>query len=148
MKWVLIGSVILLLPMYGCGKRAVVGPVDKTRMKLQAIIGAYRAATLKADKAPAKAEDLLPFLGEASTSEGQKRETFRSDNDGEEFVIAWGVDFRKQGADALSRDAIFIYEKRGKDGQRYVLKLPTDIFVIPDDVFQKSQFPKGYQPSP
>lgn len=143
----LICSVILLLPMCGCGQRTVVYPVDKTRAKLQAISGAYRAATLKADKAPSEAGDLLPFLGDESTSEEQKREMFRSDNDGEEFVIAWGVDFRKQGPDALSRDAIFIYEKKGKKGQRYVLKLPADIFVIPDDVFQKSQFAKGIEPS-
>lgn len=147
MKRRLICSVILLLPMCGCGQRSVVGPVDQTRAKLQAISGAYLAATLKAGKAPAKPDDLLPFLGDESTSEAQKRETFRSDNDGEEFVIAWGVDFRKQGVDGLSRDVIFVYEKRGKRGQRYVLKLPSDIFVIPDDVFQKSQFPKGYAPS-
>ena len=44
----LICSVILLLPMCGCGSRTVVGPVDKTRIKLQSISGAYRAATLKA----------------------------------------------------------------------------------------------------
>ena len=147
MKRALIYSLILLLPMCGCGQRSVVGPVDKTRAKLQAISGAYRAATLKADRAPSEPDDLLPFLGDESTSEDQKREIFRSDNDGEEFVIAWGVDFRKQGADGLSRDVIFIYEKKGKRGQRYVLKLPADIFVIPDDVFQKSQFPKGNEPS-
>ncbi len=146
MKRALICSLLLLFPMCGCGQRSVVGPVDKTRVKLQAISGAYRAATLKADKAPEKADDLLPFLGEESTSEEQKRETFRSDNDGEEFAIAWGVDFRKQGPDALSRDVIFIYEKKGQKGQRYVLKLPSDIFVIPEGVFQKSQFPKGYEP--
>ena len=143
----LVYCVILLLPMCGCGQRTAVYPADKTRAKLQAISGAYRAATLKADKAPSKADDLLPFLGDESTTEEQKRQMFRSDNDGEEFVIAWGVDFRKQGAGGLSRDVIFIYEKKGKSGQRYVLKLPADIFVIPDDVFQKSQFPKGYQPS-
>ncbi len=148
MKRALICSLLLLFPMCGCGQRTVVAPVDKTRIKLQSISGAYMAATLKADKAPAKAEDLLPFLGDESTSEEQKRQTFRSDNDGEEFVIAWGVDFRKQGADGLSRDVIFVYEKKGKRSQRYVLKLPSDIFVIPDDVFQKSQFPKGNEPSP
>ena len=79
MKRALIFSVILLLPMCGCGQRSVVGPVDQTRAKLQAISGAYRAATLKADQAPSKPDDLLPFLGDESTSEAQKRETFRSD---------------------------------------------------------------------
>lgn len=146
MKRALICSLILLFPMCGCGQRSIVGPVDKTRAKLQALSGAYRAATLKADQAPSKPDDLLPFLGDESTSEEQKRETFRSDNDGEEFVIAWGVDFRKLVVDIASRDLIFVYEKRGKNGQRYVLKLPTDVFVIPDDVFQKSQFLKGIEP--
>lgn len=147
MKRALICSLLLLLPICGCGPRTIVGPVDKTRAKLQALSGAYMAATLKTNQAPAKPEDLLPFLGDGSTSEEQKREMFRSDNDGEEFVIAWGVDFRKQGPDGLSREVIFIYEKQGKKGQRYVLKLPSDIFVIPDDIFRKSEFPKGYQPS-
>ncbi|GDY08316.1 hypothetical protein LBMAG52_18020 [Planctomycetia bacterium] len=145
----LIGDVLLLLVICGCGSNApTVFPVDKTRAKLQAISGAYMAATTQANRAPAKPIELLPFLGDASVTEEQKREKLRSDNDGEEFVIAWGVDFRKQAEDIHSRDVIFAYEKRGKGGQRYVLKLPTDIFVIPDDVFQKSQFSKGYEPSP
>ena len=143
----LICCVILLLPTCGCGAGPKNVPIDKTRSRMQAISGAYMAATMKKNRAPAKTDDLLPFLGDATTSEEQKRETLRSDNDGEEFVIVWGVDLRKMGQDGLSRDVIMVYEKQGKSGQRYVLKPPADIFVIPDDVFKKSQFPKGHRPS-
>jgi hypothetical protein len=142
----LICGLTLLLVTSGCGQRTVVGAVDKTRAKLQAISGAYVAATVKANRPPAKADDLLPFLGDATTTEEQKRESFRSDNDGEEFVIVWNVDLRKIGVDGLSRDVILAYEKLGKKGQRYVLKPPADVFIIPDDVFQKSDFPKGHKP--
>ncbi len=149
MKQTLFYCVMLISAMCGCGKQqSDEGSVDKTRAKLQAISGAYMTATMKTERAPAKPDDLLPFLGDATTSEEQKRAKLRSDNDGEDFVIAWGVDFRKQRESGLLRDAIFAYEKRGKGGQRYVLKLPTDIFIIPDDVFQKSQFHEGYQPNP
>ena len=147
MKRALIYQFIWFLAACGREQEPQVFPVDKTRAKLQAISGAYLAATLKADHAPTKPEELFPFLGDASASEEQKRELLRSDNDGEEFVIAWGVDFRKQGADGLSRDAIFAYEKRGKNGRRYVLRLPTDILIIPEDLFQKPEFPKGHEPS-
>ncbi len=148
MKQGLSCCLIVLLMLCGCGSRSsVVASVDNTRSKLQAISGAYLAATMKANIAPTKPEDLLPFLGDASSSEDQKRGTMRSDNDGEEFVIVWGVDLRNLGKGGLSRDVILIYEKRGKGGQRYVLKPPVDVFVIPDDVFLKSQFPKGHQPS-
>lgn len=143
----LIFSVILLLPICGCGSGPKVIPIDTTWSRLQAIGGAYLAATLKANRAPSKPDELLPFLGNATTPEEQKRETFRSDHDGEEFVIVWGVDLRKLGQDGQSRDVILIYEKRGKSGQRYVLKPRADIYIIPDEVFQKSQFPKGHRPS-
>lgn len=143
----LVYSLTLLLATTGCGSRGeVVGAVDKTRSKLQAISGAYVAATVKANRAPEKIEDLLPFLGEESATEAQKRETFRSDSDGQEFVIVWGVDLRKIGMDGLSRDVILAYEKVGTRGQRYVLKPPADVYVLPEDIFQKSQFPKGHQP--
>ena len=148
MKRFLIGGVLLLMSMCGCGPSApIVGEVDPTREKLQHISSAYLKATLKTNRAPAKSDDLLPFLGEESTSVEKKRETFRSDHDGEEFVIVWGVDLRQAGTDELSRDVIFVYEKKGKGGKRYVLKPPTDIFIIPDDLFQKSSFPKGHQRS-
>ena len=101
---------------------------------------------MKAKAAPTKAEDLLPFLGDSSASDEVKRAMTRSDNDGEEFVIVWGVDLRKLGKNGLSRDVIFAYEKRGKGGQRYVLKPPVDIFVIPDDVFKSSKFANDHQP--
>ncbi len=147
MKPALILSVILLFPMCGCDSGPKVVPVDKTRSRLQAISAAYIAATMKANRAPSKPDELLPFLGDESTSEEEKRATFRSDNDGEEFVIVWGVDLRKMGTGGLSRDVIIVYEKRGKSGQRYVLKPRADIFIIPDEVFQKSQFPNGHRPS-
>ena len=148
MKHVVIGCVVLLWAMCGCGPSApVIGQVDKTREKLQLISGAYLTATAKANRVPSKPEDLFPYLGDESTSEEKKREIFRSDNDGEDFVIAWGVDLRKTGTDELPRDAIFAYEKKGKGGKRYVLKPPTDIFVISEDFFQKSSFPKSHKPS-
>lgn len=148
MKQNWIGYGVLLLAICGCGPSGlIVGQVDPTRAKLQQISGAYLAATVKANRPPTKPEELLPFLGDKSTPDEEKREIFRSNKDSEEFVIVWGVDLRKAGTDELPRDVIFAYEKKGKDGKRYVLKTPTDVFVIPDDLFQKSSFPKGHQPS-
>lgn len=146
MKQSLIVCAALHLAMCGCGPSGpIVDKVDKTRLRLQQISGAYLAATMKANRVPTKPDDLLPFLGDASASEEAKRETFRSDHDGEEFVIVWGVDLRNTGTNDLPRDVIFAYEKKGKGGKRYVLKTPTEVFTIPDDLFQKSTFPKGHQ---
>jgi hypothetical protein len=137
----------LLLLLCGCGTRTSGGgPVDQTRSKLQAISGAYLAATMKTKTAPKKVEDLLPFLGDSSAADDVKRAMIRSDNDGEEFVIVLGVDLRKLGTNGLSRDVILAYEKRGTKGQRYVLKPPVDVFVIPDDLFQKSKFANDHRP--
>lgn len=142
-----LSCLFLLSALLGCGSsEPIVGKIDKTRWKLQAISGAYLAATTKAGQVPQNPEDLFDFFGEESTSEEKSREKFRSDNDGEEFVIIWGVDLRKTGTSDLPRDAIFAYEERGKGGQRYVLKPPADVLIVPEDVFQKSQFPNGHKP--
>ena len=142
-----MGYGIVLFVICGCGPSGpVIGQVDPTRAKLQQISGAYLAATMKSNSAPTKPEDLLPFLGDTSTPEEEKREIFRSDNDGEDFEIVWGIDLRNIGTDELPREVIYAYEKKGKNGKRYVLKAPTDTFIIPNDLFQKSLFPKGYQP--
>ncbi len=74
--------------------------------------------------------------------QGDTPEILRSPADGEEFVIHWGVDYRKY----LGKSGglpVLAYEKAGKGGFRYVLQVRT-IEHVTDAQLAKLPFPTGY----
>jgi hypothetical protein len=70
-------------------------------------------------------------------------DVMRSESDGEEFVIHWGVDYRgPRGFKA----PLLAYEKRGKDGRRYVLQGARTVRQVTNEEFAELPFPPGFNP--
>ena len=112
-------------------------------MRLQAINGAYMKTTQKLGRPPKNAEELRPALQES----GDPDELLRSPTDGQEFVIVWGVDPRRE----MPKDGklpILIYEKTGSSGKRHVLQIPTMITTLTDDEMKSAYFPRGHKFTP
>lgn len=126
--------ILLFVLLMGCN-RAAVGKADKTYDKLSQIGEAYMSATDKLNRAPAKIDDLRPHL----ENFGEVAEILRSDNDGEEFVILWGVDHRIHQPYPVTA-----YEKAGKNGKRYVLRV-RHVIEMTDEELSKAPFPAGHK---
>ena len=107
--------------------------MQESSSNLMAIFRAYKAATDKKGQAPTKRADLLEFLNEA----GDPEKILRSPDDGEEYVIHWGVNL--ESTDAL----VVAYEKTGRGGRRYVLRGHV-VFSLTDEELKKVPFPPGY----
>jgi hypothetical protein len=100
---------------------------------------AYRNAIRRLGHAPKDFQELQPSL------EGKPTEDFlRSPNDGEPLVVIWGVDFDKLPPGYV----VGVYEKKGVDGKRYVLRFPLGVKVMTDEQWKKAVFPPGYTPPP
>jgi hypothetical protein len=125
-----------LLMQAGCSGH-VAREVPLTYQNLRQVKDAYARATDKLDRPPANLEELMPFLKEM----GDPDALLKSTDDGEDFVILWGVDYRVQPA------PVTIYEKTGKDGKRYVVR-GRDIHRMNSEEFQAAPFPPGHQAPP
>jgi hypothetical protein len=115
--------------------------VDVSRQNLQKIGIAYARATTQLNRPPKDVNDLLPSLKE----QGDTPEILHSPDDGEDYVILWGVDFRHPSA-AGDASVVLAYEKTGKGGRRHVLQLPAQVRLLTNDELQKAPFPAGHRP--
>jgi hypothetical protein len=106
---------------------------------------AYRRATHRLGHPPANFEELKPSLLDA------KDEQLRSANDGEQFVIIYGVDYDKLPVPDDGKFAIAAYEKKGAGAKRYVLRIsprpfPLAADLLSDEQWKHAAFPPGYTP--
>jgi hypothetical protein len=107
---------------------------------LKKIQQAYVQATTSLGRPPGNLEELTPFLKRV----GDPAELLRSPDDGENFVIVWGVDVR--AAPAGKSFPVIAYEKRGAGGRRYVAGF-RQISRMTDEEFRQANFPPGHRPS-
>jgi len=129
---------LLVLGFLGCGRKPTVAVLPASTENLQKIANAYRLATDNLGVAPRSLDDLLPALKQL----GYGPEVLKSPDDGEDYVIVWGVDYRyAQGNPVLA------YERRGRDGIRLVNLLHFIVPVSPED-FKKLSLPPGHQTPP
>ena len=136
-----LGILGLLLALTGGGCREQKpGVAPKTYDNLTKIGEAYMAATTTLNRGPSGIEELMPHLKD----KGDIAELKRSADDGEDFVILWGVDYRSYQAQGQPLPVI-AYEKTGKNGKRHVLRVRY-VFHLSDDEFQQVPFPAGKQP--
>jgi len=112
---------------------------------LEKIGDAYLRATQQKDKPPQGLDDLLPALKEQTTKESSRPEDLlRSPNDDEKYEIVWGVELRRMKA--TGNDVpIIAFEKRGKDGQRYVLRGQKEVLLMSESQLRSATFPEGYK---
>ncbi len=142
-------SILLLLGIAaaGCGSSTpVAGEVDVSRQNLQKIGVAYAKSTAQLKRPPEKSDDLLPFL-KSDTRPGDPLSVLRSPNDGENYVIVWGVDVRKLVISRNKTRVVIAYEKREKEGVRYVLRAPNHVVKVTDEQFKKATFPPAHRPA-
>ncbi|MBI3823634.1 MAG: hypothetical protein HY289_13275 [Planctomycetes bacterium] len=129
-RYTLPGTACLLVTVVltGCsGPREVEAPTsDQNLLKISK---AYREFTLQEKRPPANQQDLMKYLKEDA-------KVLRSENDGEEFVIFWGVDL-VPGKIA----PVIAHEKSGKGGVRLVLQ-GFSIRRMNQEEFDKAPLPK------
>lgn len=142
-----VGIVLACLSAVGCGG----GPppaveTSRAEVNLQRIGAAYAAVAARG-RPPRNAADLARDL-QAGPDQTNPSDLLRSPNDNQEYVIVWGVDFRKL---AMQRggnvDVVLAYERVGKDGKRLVLKPPALVSSLTEEEFRAAAFPPGHTPA-
>ncbi len=143
--WLVVIAVGLVLGGGGCKKADYSTHIDAGSDNLAKVGAAYMRAVQKAvdekKPLPRRPQDLDAFLKE----HGDPAALLRSPNDGEPYVILWGVNPFDPAYD--NEPVIIIYEKKGKDGRRYVISTrdgrPTS---LSDVEFSNEKFPAGHRP--
>jgi hypothetical protein len=138
-NWVCLLPGMLVLP--ACSGKHVDVPRAPAEEQLYRIGKAYVRATYRLKRAPTSFEEIKKSLEEPASED-----LLRSPNDGQPFVIHWGVDFNKLAPGKEDPFTVVAYEKTGVEGQRYVLRYPTQIVRMDEETFRKAVFPPGYQP--
>jgi hypothetical protein len=152
MKVVVVG-LLASLGGAGCGPAQEVIPpeVKDATDNLRKIAMAYVRATEALDRGPKNKEELVPYIHpppdpedpDAPEPEIDMEKLFRSPNDGENYVINWGTDFRDFRINTRTMPVLG-YEKEGKDGKRVVAQ-GRYIRVVTNDEFVDLPFPPGYR---
>src|SRR5262249_14836427 len=122
-----------------CSSNSAVPPPDAARENLSHIVEAYLKAHERLGRPPQKLDDLRPHL--------KADDVLRSPHDGERYVIVWGVNLRTPQFEGASLP-VFIYERKGKGGRRYVATTLLSTPVLTDEEFRQAQFALGHRPGP
>jgi len=128
--------------MFGCSQKAVDQRQSPTEERLQTLGKAYIQANAQLGRGAKNFAEIKPYLPSNAPDD-----LLRSADDGEEFVILWGVDFNKLPPSA---DPYFVgaYEKTGAGGKRYVLRFPIGVVSMTDAELKAAAFPPGHKPPP
>jgi len=141
----LLALLVSCTAIFGCGPSKPSAKVEDSRQNLQRIGSAYFQATTALQHPPNNIEELLPYL-KSSNPTIEPQAILRSANDGEEYVIIWGVDFAKLAEAQIDPAVVYAYEKKGGNGKRLVLKGPVYVAELTDAEFRQAKFPPGSQP--
>jgi len=142
--WVVIGRALVAgLAMgivVGCSGKPVDQPQSPTEDRLYTFGKAYIQASSQLGRGARNLAEIKTYLPANAPDD-----LLRSPNDGENFVILWGVDFNKlpPGPDPFYVGA---YEKTGKGGRRYVLRFPIGVVSMTDSELKAAVFPPGHKP--
>jgi hypothetical protein len=130
------------LTLAGCASTVVVNNQDPTEQRMKAVATAYLRATQKLKRGPKNLDELKPFLQEL----GEPEELLRSPEDGQEFVILWGVTSGTFPPMREKQFPVLLYEKEGKNGKRLVYCLPTLLVEMSPEELKNAYFPPGHKP--
>jgi hypothetical protein len=134
-----LGLLVACLVGSGCGSKST-EPLSPTQQALQKIGAAYTRGSQRLNHPPANRDELLSVLQMMQMN----ADVLRSPNDGEEFVIVWGVELRNQKMKPDERPVI-AFEKVGKDGKRFVLRGTGDIQEMTDSQLKGCTLPPDYK---
>lgn len=130
-----IAFVLGVAALVGGCNRPTIKEAAKSSQNLILLQHAYSKAIQELKRPPDNAKELAPFLVEP----GAIDEILRSPDDGEPYVVHWGVDPRAGEAVVLA------YEKNGKNGRRFVLWGHV-VQRLNDEEFKTTRFPARYPP--
>ena len=130
----------------GCGRSGLhVVPLSASEQNLSHIVMAYIDANEKLGRPPKNAEELKPYLKEF----GNPEELLVSPNDGEPYVVIWGVDPSRGGpTEYQGMWQIIAYEKKGTGGKRAVTDIRGRPLTVPEADFPQLKFVGRHTPAP
>lgn len=132
MSRILVAAFLCTVILAGCNSASTDPVTPVSDQNLRAIGDAYGEFTRTKYRPPKNLEELKPLL----KKRGEPDALLKSENDGEPFVIYWGVDISPTGKEL----PVVAHEKSGRGGNRLVLK-GTTIFTMNEEDFQKAPFP-------
>jgi hypothetical protein len=130
---------LAILAVGGChrGSEQVLAPTESRLVNLAA---AYTNAASHLKRAPKSMAEIQPYL------EVGGEDIARSPNDGEKFVVLWGIDYAKLPPRRENPYTVMAYEKNGAGGKRFVLRYPTRVALMTDAELSQAEFPPGHHP--
>jgi hypothetical protein len=124
--------------MGGCSRQAeVTSTVPPAVQHLGAVRDGFFEARRALDRPPRSKDEIVKYVEKF----GDPAQMFRSPDDGEDFVVIYGID--PLAMDAMN--CIWAYERHGNGSGRYVLR-GRHVRRITDDEFRKQTFPPGHKP--
>ena len=138
----LLGS-LLVVAALGCTSKDK-NAEDETSVDFRNISRAYDVVIDSKKRPPRDVDEIRQVLAElhAANLNPAPEDVLISSRDKQPYEIIFGV---KLG-DTVS-DEIFIYEKTGAEGIRYVMTTSRDIRQIPAAEFAQATFANGHRPS-
>jgi hypothetical protein len=134
---------IVCLPLAGCGGSAEPEPVNvqQTYTNMLTIGRAYFKYTQKNNRPPEKLDDLKSVVEPSNVN----LEEISKSTNGIDFIIVWGVDYRKYPPDGMP---IVIYEAQpNSEGFRFVSDTHNVTTFTEEDFKAKAKFPEGHTPA-
>jgi hypothetical protein len=121
----------------GCQSGTEIPPPTDPSM-LRGIIRIYAIATRDLGRPPQNIEELKAIYAQVDSDPSKY---VRSNRDGEEFVVVWGLVLENSPA-----DMVVAYERKGADGKRMVVTVDGMVREVSADEFAKLKFPKNHKP--
>lgn len=144
-RWFVLGLTLLLAGLAGCGSGPKVIPFSQSEKTLSSIALAYMEAHSRLGHGPKNAEELKPFLKDF----GNPDELLVSPNDGQPYVIVWGVDPTRGGpTEYQGMWQILAYERKGTGGARAITDIRGRPMRVPEEDIPKLTFAGRHKPSP
>jgi hypothetical protein len=134
---------ILLAGLAGCNSGPKVVPLTASEKRLTSVALAYHEAHNKLGRGPKDAEELKPFLKEF----GDPEELLTSPNDGQPYVVVWGVNPVGGPTAYEGMWQILAYEQKGAGGKRAVTDVRGRPLTVPEEDFPKLTFAGRHKPS-
>jgi hypothetical protein len=141
----LFGAALVLLSPVGCGSaEPKVIPLTKSEDNLKFVALAYKDAFTRLGRPPKNEVELKPFLKDF----GDPDELLVSPNDGQPYVVVWGVDPNQGGPTQYQGMwPIIAYEQKGTGGKRAVTDIRGRPLTVPDEDFPELTFVGRHKPS-
>ena len=137
--FILFAAMLAATNLAGCQDGEARVPKANDTGNLRGIARVYAMVNRDLGRPPKNVEELKAILAPAMADPSS---AFRSQRDGQDYVIVWGLDM--VGRD-LNTPAILAYERTGVDGKRMLVRCNGEVTEVTEQEFAKLKFPKGHK---